>query len=59
LVHDLKHGTLNLAITIAKTSTSHGIDLVEEDNARLLGTCKLENLSNHASALTDVALDQL
>lgn len=62
LVDELKHRSLHLVITsgtVVKSSTSNGIDLIEEDDARLLRPRHLEKLSNHPRALSYVFLDQL
>lgn len=62
LVHDLKHGALDLIVaadTIVEASAANGVDLVEEDDARLLRSGHLEELADHASTFTDVLLNQL
>jgi len=40
-------------------STSHGINLIKKDDARLFSACELENFSDHASTLTNVPLVKL
>jgi len=57
LVDNFKHSSLNFRITFAKTSTSNCIDLIKENNTRLLGPCHLEKLSYHSGTFTDISLD--
>ena len=59
LVDNFKHGSLDLRVAFAETSTTNSIDLIEEDNAGFLGTGHLEKFSDHASTLSHVPLDQL
>jgi hypothetical protein len=62
LVDDFQHSPLNLVISsrsIVKPCTSDGIDLVEEDDAGLLGPCHLEDLTHHSGAFSNILLNQL
>jgi hypothetical protein len=59
LVHNFKHSSLYLAVSVSKSSTTDGVDLIEEDNARFLRSRELENLSDHASTLTHISLYKL
>jgi hypothetical protein len=62
LVNQLQHRSLNLVIppsAIVKPRPSDRIDLVEEDDARLLPPRHLEKLSHHPRALADILLDEL
>ena len=36
LVHNFKHSSLYLAVSVSESSTTDGVDLIEEDNARFL-----------------------
>jgi len=59
LIDDLKHSALYFGVSIAETSTTNGINLIEEDDARLFGSSELENLSDHASTFTNITLNEL
>jgi len=62
LIDEFQHRSLHFVVTasaIIKTSTTDCVNFVEEDQAGLLATCHLEELSNHASAFTDILLHQL
>jgi hypothetical protein len=62
LVDELEHGALHFVVaasTIIVSSATDGIDLIKEDDACLLGARHLEQLTHHASTLTDILLHQL
>mmetsp|Transcript_11276 Transcript_11276/g.11320 ORF Transcript_11276/g.11320 Transcript_11276/m.11320 type:complete len:211 (-) Transcript_11276:468-1100(-) len=58
LVHNLQHGPLDLTVPIPKASSSHGIDLIKENDAGLLLPSHLEDFSHHPSPFSNVALDK-
>ena len=62
LVHNLKHSALHLvvpALPIIKSRATDAVNLIEEDEASLLGARHLEHLAHHARALAHVFLHQL
>ena len=59
LIDDLKHSPLNFRVAFTLTCSADGINFIKEKDARLLGACESENLSDHASTLTDVPLHEL
>lgn len=62
LVDELEHRALDLVVAtgaVVKAHASDGVDLVEEDDARLFCPRKLEELANHTRALADVLLHEL
>mmetsp|Transcript_8389 Transcript_8389/g.28756 ORF Transcript_8389/g.28756 Transcript_8389/m.28756 type:complete len:402 (-) Transcript_8389:352-1557(-) len=62
LVHDLKHGPLNLVVSprpVVEPGASDGVNLVEEDDASLLAPGHLEELSDHPGPLAHVLLHKL
>lgn len=57
LVHDLQHSSLDFIVRPSiGSSTSDGIDFVEEDNTSFLGSGHLENLSDHPGTLSHILL---
>ena len=59
LVDNFEHSPLVITTSFTLASTSHGINLIKKDDARLFGARELENLSNHASTFADVPLVEL
>mmetsp|Transcript_46775 Transcript_46775/g.105792 ORF Transcript_46775/g.105792 Transcript_46775/m.105792 type:complete len:217 (-) Transcript_46775:851-1501(-) len=64
LRHNLEHGALHLIVRPPVLASggarpADGVHLVEEDDARFLGSRHCEELTNHARALADVFLDKL
>ena len=62
LVHNLEHRALDLIVTadtVIEASAANGINLVEEDYARLLRSGHLEEFADHAGTFADVLLNQL
>lgn len=62
LVNELQHRPLDLVVTtraVVKPRTTNSVDLVEEDDTRLLAPRHLEQLPNHTRTLTNVLLHEL
>lgn len=62
LIDKLQHRPLDLIIApgpIVKACASDGIDLVKEDDTRLLRASHLKQLADHARSLADVLLNKL
>jgi hypothetical protein len=60
LVNDLEHRALDLVVAaraVVKTRAANRVDLIDEDDARLLAARHLEELAHHACALAHVLLD--
>jgi hypothetical protein len=50
---------LDLTVALSISSTADCIDFIKKDDASLLGSGKLEQLTNHASSFTYIALNKL
>ena len=62
LVDELEHSALHFVVAagaVVEARAADGVDLVEEDNARLFAARHLEQLADHARALAHVLLDEL
>mmetsp|Transcript_15564 Transcript_15564/g.31243 ORF Transcript_15564/g.31243 Transcript_15564/m.31243 type:complete len:314 (+) Transcript_15564:66-1007(+) len=62
LIDDFEHRPLYLIVAaraVVEARAANRIDLIDEDDARLLAPRHLEELAHHARALADVLLDKL
>lgn len=62
LVDQLQHCSLDLVVAagaVVEPGAANGVDLIEEDQARLLGARHFEQLAHHPGALAHVLLHQL
>ena len=59
LVEELEHGALNLRVAATRARATNAIDLIHEDDAWSILTSHHEELADHATALTDIFLDEL
>lgn len=62
LIDQLQHRSLHFIITsssIIESRSTNGINLIEENDTRLLTPRHLEQLTDHTRTLTDILLDEL
>lgn len=62
MVDELQHSTLDFVVftrAAVEPCAADGVDLVEEDDARLLAARHLEELADHPRTLTNILLHEL